>query len=176
MTRQSGARSWRRTRTGSLWPLKLARRSGAVELSLSAYHGMVTEPIIYVDQSEIRIGKLPELKAAIRELAALVEERQPQLAAYRAHLSADGRRMTVIHIHPDADSLDDYTRVAGPAFARFEDLVTLRRIDVYGSPSAEAVERLQDKARRLGDGTSVVQMHEFEAGFASAGSRIADRR
>lgn len=39
----------------------------------------MTDPIIYVDQSEIRTGMLSELKVAIRELAAMVEERQPQV-------------------------------------------------------------------------------------------------
>ncbi|HET8587932.1 MAG TPA: hypothetical protein VFM74_08685 [Candidatus Limnocylindria bacterium] len=126
------------------------------------------DPIIYVDQSDVVADKLPQLEAAIRELADLVERTQPQLLAYRAHFSRDGRRMTIIHIHRDAGSLDTFTEAAGPAFGRFRDLVRLRRIDVYGQAAEPALERLRDKARLLaGDGSpAVVEVHRSEAGFS----------
>jgi hypothetical protein len=126
------------------------------------------DPIIYVDQSEVVADKLAELEAAIGQLADLVKRTQPQLVAYRAHFSPDDGQMTIIHIHPDAGSLDAFTKAAGPAFGRFRDLVRLKRIDVYGEAGELALERLRDKARLLGgDGTpAVVEVHRFEAGFS----------
>src|SRR5947209_20158597 len=71
-----------------------------------------TDVLIYVDTSDVRDGALADLKWAIGELAA-----------YAATLSAgclptapssdDGRRMTVVHVHPDAASLDDLMTLAG---------------------------------------------------------------
>lgn len=126
----------------------------------------MSEPLVYVDASDVRDGKTEELKAAIGDLAALVERTQPQLVAYLAQLTPDGNRLSVIHVHRDSASLDRYVRETGPAFARFRELVTLRRIDLYGDPSDEALERMHDKARLLGAGAAAVTVHPTIAGFA----------
>ena len=54
--------------------------------------------------------------------------------------------------------------VAGPVFAKFADLLVLRTIDIYGSPSERVVEQLLQKAELLG--TATVAIHERQAGFA----------
>jgi len=38
-----------------------------------------SKPIIYIDRSEIREGKLEELKAAMKELVELVETNEPRI-------------------------------------------------------------------------------------------------
>jgi quinol monooxygenase YgiN len=122
----------------------------------------MSEPIIYLDTSEVREGALEDLKAAIKELADLVEKSEPRILAYHVYLSPDGRRMTVLHLHRDSASLDFHLKVAGPAFQKFAELITLSSIHIYGRPSEKALTQLQEKARLLGSGEVVV--HEFEAG------------
>ena len=121
------------------------------------------EPLIYVDRSEVRTGKLEQLRTAIAELAAFVEANEPQLLSYAAFIDPDGEHMTITHVHRDPDSLERHLAVAGPLFARFADLVRLRRIDLYGSPSEAAVASLREKAALLGGAT--VEVHPLEAGF-----------
>ena len=58
--------------------------------------------LIYVDTSDVRDGALAELKWAIEELAAYVGNAQRRMLAYSAFFCDDGRRMTVVHVHPDA--------------------------------------------------------------------------
>lgn len=128
-------------------------------------------PIIYVDRSEIREGKRAELEAAVRELAAFIEEREPRLIAYRVYFSEDGTRMTVIHVHPDAASLEFHMEEAGGRFPAFGEYLRLSSIDVYGEPTEEAVERLQAKAERLGTGR--VRVHGLRAGFARLDGGVA---
>jgi hypothetical protein len=72
--------------------------------------------------------------------------------------------MTVMHVHPDSASLDYHMDVAGPAFRRFADLVTLSSIHIYGEPSEKALRQLHDKARLLGSGDVIVQ--GLHAGFS----------
>ena len=120
-------------------------------------------PLIYVDRSEVREGKLDELRAAIAELADFVAANEPQLVSYAAFVDPDGRHMTVTHIHRDAGSLDRHLAVAGPRFGRFADLVRLLRVDLYGTPSDAAVAALRQKADLLGGAT--VEVHPLEAGF-----------
>ena len=123
----------------------------------------MSDPLIYVDRSEVREGKLVELRVAIEELADFVTENEPQLLSYAAFIDADGRHMTVIHIHRDPESLDLHLAVAGPRFARFAALVRLLRVDVYGAPSDGALAALRDKASQLGG--AAVEVHPLEAGF-----------
>jgi quinol monooxygenase YgiN len=127
----------------------------------------VSEPVIYIDRSEIREGKLEELKAAMNELAGLVKANEPRIIAYNVYLTVDGTRMTVFHAHPDSASLEFHMSVAGPAFPKFAGFINLLTIDIYGEASDNLVEQLRRKAQMLGNGTVLV--HGFHAGFARFG-------
>ena len=72
--------------------------------------------------------------------------------------------MTIVHVHPDAASVDRFVTLAGPRFGRFPDLLTLRSIDVYGEPTDYTLRALEDKARLLGAGG--VAVHTPHAGFS----------
>lgn len=129
----------------------------------------MSEPIIYVDRSEVREGKLEELKAAMNELVELVNANEPRLIAYNVYFTEDGTRMTVVHIHHDFNSLELHMKVAGPAFPKFAQFIKMLTIDIYGKPSDDLIEQLRQKARMLGNGTVLV--HGLYAGFARFGIR-----
>ena len=123
----------------------------------------MSQPLVYVDHSNVREGALANLKAAIVDLAEFVEQHEPQLLSYSVYFSHDDTRMTIVHVHSDSASLDYHMNVAGPRFAKFADLVTLRSIDIYGDPSETALGQLRDKLRLLGAGE--VAVHAPHAGF-----------
>ena len=120
--------------------------------------------ILYIDTSEVRNGALEELKQAIRGLVDFVEAKEPRLIAYNVYFSEDGKRMTVLTVHPDSASLEYHMEVAGPLFRQFVDLVTLTSIHIYGEPSEKALQQSSEKARLLGDG--IVAVEPLYAGFA----------
>jgi hypothetical protein len=124
----------------------------------------MSEPIVYMDSSEIRDGKLEKLKTAMSELVEFVEANEPELIAYNVYFNEDGTRMTVIHVHPGSASLEFHMRVAGPLFPKFAEFIKLLTIDVYGKPTDQLVEQMRQKAQMLGNGTVLV--HGLEAGFA----------
>jgi quinol monooxygenase YgiN len=129
----------------------------------------MSQPLVYVDMSEVKPGKLVQLKAAINELAEFVEENEPGLVSYSVYLAEDGTRMSVVHVHADAGSLDYHLDVAGPLFRRFTDLVTLSSIHIYGEPSEAALAGLREKLRLLGAGDVIV--HAPHVGFVRAVER-----
>src|SRR3990172_5792881 len=100
-------------------------------------------PIVYVDTSEIRDGKLGTLKTAMNELAQFVEANEPELVAYNVYFDEDNTQMTVIHVHRDTASLEFHMSVAGPLFPKFAEFIKLLTIDVYGQPSDQLVEQLR---------------------------------
>lgn len=129
----------------------------------------MTDPIVYIDSSEIREGALEELKAAIKELVDFVDANESQPIAYNVYFNGDGTRMTVIQVHPDSAALEFHMEVAGPVFRKFLELIRLLSIDVYGKPSDKLLRQLHQKGRMLGSGTVVV--HELHAGFTRFGVR-----
>jgi quinol monooxygenase YgiN len=129
--------------------------------------GDISGLLIYVDTSDVREGAVEELKRAIKDLVEFIDANEPQIVAYSVYLSDDGREMTVVHVHADAASLEYHLDVAGPAFRKLADLITLASIRVYGEPSERALMQLHDKARLLG--RDDVAVHALEAGFSRIG-------
>ena len=121
-------------------------------------------PIIYVDHSEVREGKLQLLKPAMRELAEFVRTNEPRIISYNVYFDDDGKHMTVVHLHHDSDSLEFHMKKAGPEFPRFADFVNLDSIDIYGQVPEVLLDQLRRKAKMLGGGT--VAVHEHHAGFS----------
>ena len=111
---------------------------------------------MYVDTSDVREGALEELKPAMKELVDFVQANEPRIIAYNVYLSDDGSRMTVVHVHPDSESLEYHMEVAGPVFRRFVELVTLSSIHIYGEPSEKVLRQSHEKARMLGRDAVVV--------------------
>ncbi len=127
----------------------------------------MTDAILYIDTSEVREGKLEELKAAIGELVEFVAVNVPQAITYNVYLDESRTRMTVAQIHPDAASLEFHLKVGAPAFRKLKDFIKLSTIQVFGEPSEKLLEQLRRKAQMLGGATVVV--HERQAGFARFG-------
>jgi hypothetical protein len=130
----------------------------------------MAEPLIILDTSEVREGKREHLEHGIAELAAFVETNESDPIAYEVYFADHGCLMTVLQVHPDSASMERHMELAGPVFAKFADLVVLRTIDVYGSPSENVLEQLRRKADLLG--TATVTVHDRQAGFVRSGSHL----
>jgi hypothetical protein len=122
------------------------------------------QPIVYVDVSRIREGKLAELEEAMKGLSRFVEANTPRVLSYGFFLDEQRTIMTVIAIHPDSESLEFHMDEGNKEFRKFADLIELSSIEVYGDVSEGALDRLHRKAEMLGRGG--VAVHELYAGFA----------
>ncbi|NBE50791.1 hypothetical protein [Streptomyces boluensis] len=124
----------------------------------------MAEPIYYVDRSDIREGKIAEVKNGMRDLTTFVEAREPQLIAYHFYIDEFESTMTVVAVHPDSASMEFHMELGGPKFREFSALIRMRSIDVYGQPNSVVVDQLRQKAAMLGGGT--VALHTLQAGFS----------
>ena len=127
----------------------------------------MTQPIVYVDRSDVRPGVVPALRDAVMRLVAFVEEREPQLAAYAFHIDEPELRMWVVAVHPDEASLKLHLEIGGPEFRKVGEFIVLRAMDVYGEIGEDVLTLLREKARVLGGaGGATVAVHPPAAGFA----------
>jgi hypothetical protein len=127
------------------------------------------DPIVAIDSSEIREGKLDELKRGLTELVEFVEANEAEPIAYRIYIDEEGRRMTVIQIHPSSASMELHMSLAEPIFRKLADFVVLSKVDFYGTPSDALLEQMRQKADLLGK--APVGVNELHAGFARFGYR-----
>jgi len=124
----------------------------------------MSDAIVYVDTSDVREGALEELQAGMKELVDFVEANEPRIISYNVYFNEEGTRMTVMHVHPDAASVEYHLEVAGPFFRRFVELVTLTSTHSYGRPSETVLKQADEKVRLLGRG--VVDVQALHAGFS----------
>ena len=123
----------------------------------------MSDAIVYVDTSDVREGALEELQAGMKELVDFVEANEPRIISYNVYFNEEGTRMTVMHVHPDAESVEYHLEVAGPFFRRFVELVTLTSTHIYGRPSETVLKQADEKVRLLGRGA--VDVQALHAGF-----------
>jgi hypothetical protein len=127
----------------------------------------VSDLIVSIDWSEVRRGKLDELRVAMKALVDFVDTREARPIAYEVFFSDDGARMTVLQVHPDSASMEYHMRVAAAEFANVKDLLRLSAVDIYGTPSEALLDQMAQKARLLGG--AVVTVHHLHAGFTRFG-------
>lgn len=125
------------------------------------------DPIIFVDSSDIREGKLEELKVGLKELVDFVETNESRPIAYDVFLDEESERMTVVQVHPDSESMEYHMKTAASAFPKFVELLKLSTMDIYGRPSEALLELIRQKVELLGDAT--IRVHDLHAGFFRLG-------
>lgn len=126
------------------------------------------EPILYIDVSDIRPGKLESVKGLMSDLVAFAGANEPQLIAYDFFLDETGNTMTCVALHPDSASMELHMDVGWEKFRAFTDHIDQRSIDVYGAASESVMARLHRKIEMLGMGR--VTRHHLHAGFRRLGA------
>jgi hypothetical protein len=100
------------------------------------------QPLVYIDTSTIRDGKLEEFKAAMQRVAAFVDAHVLRLLSYGFFRDRNHQQMTVVAVQADAASLEYHLHVGGPTFRKFADRIDLVRIDVDGQVSELDLDRV----------------------------------
>ncbi len=101
----------------------------------------MAEPLIYVGTHAIKPGMLDTAKAASRELVEFIEQNHPRMIHFEIDIDDDACEMTVVQVHPDAESLLFHIRLAAERIkAAYEFLEATTKIEIYGVPSDELVE------------------------------------
>jgi hypothetical protein len=124
----------------------------------------VSAPILYIDVSDIRPGKLDTVKALVTDLVAFAEANEPQLLGYDFFVDEVEETLTCVALHPDSASMEFHMDVGWAKFRAFSEHIDQRSIDVYGEASENVIARLRQKIEMLGRGT--VARHRLHAGFS----------
>ena len=108
----------------------------------------MSEPFIFIGTHTIREGKLEDFKQQWQELVEVVEAKEQRLIAFNAYVNQDGTEVSVVQVHPDADSMGFHMQVARDHISQAYQSVLeeTKRIEVYGSPSDAVLETIRQLA------------------------------
>lgn len=108
----------------------------------------MTAPFIFVGTHRIKEGQLDAYIEYFREFAEFVKENEPRLMVFEGYVNEEGTRMTVVQVHPDAESMEFHMQTigkhVGEAYDRFLDKT--ERMDVYGVPRGGVVAMIKQLA------------------------------
>jgi hypothetical protein len=118
---------------------------------LAAYQeAPLTDPIVFISTHRIKEGKLDDFKRFSIEMTPLIEAGKPNTVFFQSYLNQAGSEVTIIHVFPDADSMDSHFQGADDRSARAYEFIQPVRFEIYGTPSAQALSTMQQMTASLG--------------------------
>jgi quinol monooxygenase YgiN len=106
----------------------------------------VSTPFVYIGTIRLKEGKLDAFERACAGLVSFIEANEPRLIAFNVYANEDGTEVSVVQIHPDADSmvfhmqlLHEHISAAGEDSPL--DVTTSNQ--VYGTPNETVLELIK---------------------------------
>jgi quinol monooxygenase YgiN len=126
----------------------------------------MSEPFIFIGTHRIAEGKLDEFKRDCQELVEVVERNEPQLLSFNFYFSEDETEVSVVQVHPDADSMLLHVQVAREHIteAAEEQLIT-KDIQIFGPPNDAVLAMIEQLSQ---SGVPLIVKPEHFAGFTRA--------
>ena len=127
----------------------------------------MSEAFIFIGTHTIREGKLQDFRKPCGELLEVVEANAPRLIAFNFYPNEDQTEVSLVQVHPDADSMLFHMQVARDHIseAYLSVLEKTERIDVYGKPSDAVLETIKQLA---GSGVPLSVKAHHLGGFTRA--------
>ena len=109
----------------------------------------MSEPFIFITTHTVKDGRLDDLERITSEFVEFVQTNEPRLLAIGAYINDDRDRLTLVQVHPDADSMDFHLQVAGEKIHQAFQVVDNDSVTVLGAPG-EITKALLDEIRAAG--------------------------
>jgi hypothetical protein len=123
----------------------------------------MSQPFVYVGTWTIKPGKFDEAKRWLAEHADFVETNEPRMIAFHVYFDEEGRKASVVQVHPDSASMEFHMQVIAEHLGdAFEYIDTILSEQYYG-PMSESLSDTLSKWET--PEVAVTKMPAFEAGF-----------
>jgi quinol monooxygenase YgiN len=126
-------------------------------------------PFVFIGTYGIKSGKLEETKKHLQEIVNLVETNEPRLIAFNMYLDEQGRKVSVVQVHPDAASMEFHMNLSAEHIRdAFDYLEGTESHQVYGTPSDTVIEKILEFVE---PGVPMTVMPIHEVGFTRTDAR-----
>ena len=127
----------------------------------------MTTPFIFIGTHTIKPGKREAFQAYFaRFCSEVVEPQEPRLHSFYGYTTPDSDMVTIVQVHPDADSMATHMKVGKAHFAEAyaEYLEPESTLQIYGTLQGDLIEAMSVAAQTEADEDSVTIREAF-AGF-----------
>ena len=128
----------------------------------------MTGPFIFIATNRLKPGAYEAERHRVPGLVDFIKASEPRLLAFNEYIDAERTEVTVVQVHPDAQSMEFHMGVvrerAAKAYAETLDATT--QIQVFGTPSGTVLETLRAQA---GAGVPLSVHPEHVGGFTRMG-------
>jgi len=127
----------------------------------------MTAPFIFIGTHKVKPGKREEFKKYFTKFSSdVVQPEEPRLHSFYGYAAPDSDAVTIVQVHPDADSMATHMKVGMEHFAAAysEYLEPESTLQIYGDLTEDLI-RTISAAAQSGDDTSSVTVREPFAGF-----------
>ena len=111
----------------------------------------MTAPFIFIGTHKIKPGKREEFKKYFAQFSSdVVEPEEPRLHSFYGYAAPDSDYVTIVQVHPDADSMATHMKVGMEHFATAyaEYLEPESSLQIYGNLTEDLI---RDDLRRRAD-------------------------
>ena len=124
----------------------------------------MSSPFIFIATNRLKPGRLERERSRVPGLVEFIETSEPRLIAFNEYVNEAGDEVTVVQVHPDAESMEAHMAIvrerAQEAYA--ETLDATVRIQVFGRPTDAILDTLRQQA---GSGVDISVNGEHLGGF-----------
>jgi uncharacterized protein (DUF2126 family) len=127
-------------------------------------------PFIFIATNRLKPGRLDQERARVPSLVEFIEANEPRLIAFNEYANEAGDEVTVVQVHPDAESMEAHLEIVGErareAYAQTLDATV--RIQVFGPPTQAILDALRQQATT---GVEISVNGEHLGGFIRAAAQ-----
>lgn len=121
------------------------------------------EPIVFISHFHIKEGKIEALRERTLRATAELKEQKPRTVVFLSYIDEQNGLISFLHAFTDSESMDLHFEGTGErAKAAYEQIEPLGW-ELYGIPSAGALETLRQAA--ASSGVSLTVHPEYAGGF-----------
>jgi hypothetical protein len=103
-------------------------------------------PIVFISNQKIKPCKFEEYQQHYQQTVELLKTNKPGTVAPLAFAAADGANASIIHVFPDAESLEFHLQGVDELAEKAFEYMEIISIDIYGRPSDSVLANMQQIA------------------------------
>ncbi|TMB52708.1 MAG: hypothetical protein E6J50_01725 [Chloroflexi bacterium] len=108
------------------------------------------EPIVFISHFRIKEGQLDRFKQLAEQVIEAIRSAKPRTLAHVAYADEAAMTATFIHVFGDAQAMDMHNEGADQRSSDAYEFIIPAGWEIYGRPSAAAVEMMTEEARVAG--------------------------
>ena len=104
----------------------------------------MSSPIVFISKFRIKEGRLDDFKRFFQQGSKSIEAEKPGTIVFLSYLSENSREASIIHVFPDAESMDLHVEGAEERSKAAYEFLEPAGVELYGAPNEAVVKMFRN--------------------------------